>query len=141
MLEVLRGKYKQHLNMCSGMALENPGDTNDLMDLAGKGGVERNEEYKEEVPVKVTLWKNGFQIEEGEFRDYEEPKNKAFMEEMKSSKVPKEIMEKYKRPDGKPILIAFGLEDKRAQTFELPPPPKYTSFSGAGVSMGGGAQQ
>ena len=114
MLVVLRGKSYKHLNLFSGMALENPGDTNDLMDLAGKGGVERQAGDKEEVPVKVTLWKNGFQIEEGEFRDYEKPENKAFMEEMKSSKVPKEIMDKYKRPDGKPILIAFGLEDKRS---------------------------
>ena len=60
------------------------------------------------------------------------------MEEIKGSKVPKEIMDKHKRQDGKQILIAFGLEDKRKETFELPPPPKYTSFSGAGVSMGGG---
>ena len=52
------------------------------------------------------------------------------MEEMKGSKVPNEIMEKYGGDKNKPKLIAFGLEDKRSQTFELPPPPKYTSFSG-----------
>ena len=47
-------------------------------------------------------------------------------------------MEKHQ---GKPVLIAFGLEDKRSEEFELPPPPKYTSFSGSGVSMGGAAPQ
>ena len=49
-------------------------------------------------------------------------------------------MEKYGGSKNKPVLIAFGLEDKRSQTFELPPPPKYTSFSGTGVSMGGSGQ-
>jgi UBX domain-containing protein 1 len=32
--------------------------------------------------VRVTLWKNGFQVDGGEFRDYNTPENKKFMEEM-----------------------------------------------------------
>ena len=55
------------------MALENPGNTDDLMKLAEKGGVQKEKGDGEEIPVKVTLWENGFQVDEGEFRDYEAP--------------------------------------------------------------------
>ena len=90
MQEEPKGKLVSCLIIFSGMALENPGGTNDLMNLAREetGNEARKAGDREEIPVKVTLWKNGFQIEGGEFRDYEEPKNKKFMEEMKASKVP-----------------------------------------------------
>ena len=61
MLEVSKGKLTAHLKLFSGMALENPGDTNDLMNLAKEeSGNERKAGDREEIPVRVTLWKNGF---------------------------------------------------------------------------------
>ena len=47
--------------------------------------------------VKITLYNNGFQIDDEEFRDYEAPENKKFIEEMKSGYVPQELAQKYKR--------------------------------------------
>ena len=61
MLEVSKGKLTANLKLFSGMALENPGDTNDLMNLAKEeSGNERKAGDREEIPVRVTLWKNGF---------------------------------------------------------------------------------
>lgn len=62
MQEESKGKSISHLIKFSGMALENPGDTNDLMNLAKEetGHEARKAGDREEIPVKVTLWKNGF---------------------------------------------------------------------------------
>lgn len=45
------------------------------------------------VPVKkkITLWKNGFQIDNGKFRPKGEPANDLFLEEIAEGKIPTEI--------------------------------------------------
>ena len=82
--------------------------------------------------MKVTLWQNGFQVDDGEFRDYEAPENKKFMADLNEGYVPKELAEKYKRK------IGIALLDKRKEKYVPPPPPKYVSYSGQGTSLGGG---
>lgn len=39
---------------------------------------------KKEVNCKIRLWANGFQINDGEFRDLAQDINKNFMQELKS---------------------------------------------------------
>lgn len=36
----------------------------------------------DEIKCKITLYQNGFTIDEGEFRDYATPENKQFMKEL-----------------------------------------------------------
>ena len=43
--------------------------------------------------------------------------------------VPKELQGKYKEG------LYVGVEDRRDEICELPPPPKYTAFSGKGVTL------
>jgi len=86
---------------------------------------------KPSTNCKITLYRNGFTIDDGEFRSYKEEKNKKFMAELNQKKVPQELREKY--PQG----LSVGLEDRTSEDFELPPPPKYVAFSGAGISMSG----
>lgn len=62
-------------------------------------------------------------MDDGEFRDYNEPQNKEFMEDVKKGLVPKELANKFKKS------ISIGLEDKRETMFKLPPPP-YVPFAG-----------
>lgn len=104
-----------------------------LVDKAKQGGSSQPSESKSDV--KVTLWANGFQVDDGELRDYNEEKNKAFMKDMNEGYVPKELVQKYNRK------ISIGLEDRRKDKMRLPTPPKYTAFSGAGASLGGGPAQ
>ena len=77
------------------------------------------------------MYGNGFCIDEEDFRDYTEPKNKEFMEDVKKGIVPRELQQKFKR------LISIGLEDLRDKMYK-PPPPPYVPFAGQAVSLGGG---
>mmetsp|Transcript_12901 Transcript_12901/g.14528 ORF Transcript_12901/g.14528 Transcript_12901/m.14528 type:complete len:246 (-) Transcript_12901:36-773(-) len=84
-----------------------------------------------EIKLKICLFKNGFTVDEGEFRDYESDKNKQFIKELSDGFVPKEIQEKFK---GQKVDVS--LEDKRKDEYKPPTPPAYVAYSGAGTSMG-----
>ena len=83
-----------------------------------------------EHQLKITLYSNGFTVDDGEFRPYEAEENKQFMKELNEGYVPKEIQKKYKKN------VGVALEDKRKETYTPPPPPKYVAYSGAGASLG-----
>ena len=83
--------------------------------------------------MRITLWQNGFQVDGEDLRSYDTEENKAFMKDLNEGYVPKELVKKYNRK------IGIALEDKRKEKMRLPTPPKYTAFSGAGASLGGGA--
>ena len=80
--------------------------------------------------LKITLYSNGFVVDEGEFRPYDAPENKQFMKELNEVYVPKEIQQKYKKN------VGVALEDKRQEAYTPPPPPKYVAYSGQGASIG-----
>ncbi len=82
--------------------------------------------------MRITLYSNGFTVDRGEFRPYDDEKNKQFMKELNEGYVPKEIQEKYR---GKGIGVA--LEDKRKEAYKPPTPPSYVAYSGEGQSLGG----
>lgn len=86
---------------------------------------------KPDTEIRITLYSNGFTVEGGEFRDYATEENKEFMKELNKGYVPKELREKYNKP------IGVALEDRRKDTFKLPPPPKYVAYSGEGQNLGG----
>ena len=69
-------------------------------------------------------------MDDGEFRDYSDPANKEFMQDVKKGVVPKEIEKKFGRN------ISIGLLDKSQEDFKKPPAP-YVAFGGQGVSLGG----
>ena len=41
--------------------------------------------------VKITMFKNGFQVDGGEFRDYNTEENKLFISELNKGYIPKEL--------------------------------------------------
>ena len=62
------------------------------------------------------LYNNGITVESGnggdkEFKDFADPASKAFLEEVKSGYVPKELVQKYGRG------LSCGLEDRREENF------------------------
>lgn len=111
--------------------MQNPGNTDDLVAKAEASGKTQGEPGAPGTDVKITLWKNGFQVDDGEFRDYNSPENKKFMADLNEGYVPKELAEKYKRK------VGIALSDKRKEDYIPPPPPKYVSYSGEGASLGG----
>ena len=42
--------------------------------------------------TKVTVYKNGFKVNDGEFRDLETPENKKFMKDLTEGHVPAEVI-------------------------------------------------
>ncbi|KAL4487614.1 hypothetical protein ABPG72_017403 [Tetrahymena utriculariae] len=125
----------------SGLAVENPDDINGIIEKAEKNTT--SDEVKgskksrdDEVKCKITLYQNGFCIDDGEFRDYNTPENKQFMKELNQQIVPMELRKKY--PQGG---LSVSLEDKRSEAYRPPTPPKYVAFSGQGQSLGGATIQ
>jgi len=122
----------------SGLAVENPDDIHGVLQKAEENSRKMKDEMTRDQPkdkpehnCKITLYRNGFTIDDGQFRDYNDPANKKFMAELNKGVVPEELRAKY--PKG----LKVGLADHRKEEYELPPPPKYVAFSGAGTSLGG----
>lgn len=63
----------------SGLNVENPEDSNNS---------------KNKNKLKLTVWKNGFQVDDGPFRDLSEPENQKFMEEVNQNYIPQELVSK-----------------------------------------------
>lgn len=92
----------------------------------------RESDGKPKTELRIKLYSNGFQVDDGPFRPYEAEENKQFMKELNEGYVPKEIQDKYR---GKGVSV--GLEDRRSEAYRPPTPPKYVAYSGSGMSMGG----
>ena len=120
----------------SGMAVENADDIEGIMAQAQKGSEARasrgGDEKGPDHEVRITMFKNGFQVEGGEFREYDTPENKEFISELNKGYIPKELREKYKS-----MTLGVALEDKRGENYRPPTPPPYTAYSGEGTGLGG----
>ena len=81
---------------------------------------------------KITLYKNGFIIDGGEFRSFSDPENEEFISKVKAGYAPKELHNVGLGP------ISLVLEDLSSSTYNPPPPPKYLLFSGEGQSTSTG---
>jgi hypothetical protein len=68
-----------------------PKDEHGLNEIINKAKTAPPKEDKGDADVTITLWANGFQVDEEPFRDYVAPENKKFMEEVKSGYVPTEL--------------------------------------------------
>eukprot|EP00826_Nyctotherus_ovalis_P044176 TRINITY_DN4757_c0_g1_i3.p1 TRINITY_DN4757_c0_g1~~TRINITY_DN4757_c0_g1_i3.p1 ORF type:complete len:172 (+),score=30.92 TRINITY_DN4757_c0_g1_i3:362-877(+) len=91
--------------------------------------------------IKVTVYSNGFTLNDGPFRDYKEEANKVFIQQLRAGKVPAELASKFKGD------LEVDLEDKtyfsltaRSQAHheeQKQPQPKPQSFTGQGKTLGG----
>lgn len=123
----------------SGMNVENPDntpDTGDWVNDIGKKGNNKEEFDKTENKIKLTVYKNGFQIDDGLFRDVSIPENKKFMDEVEKGYIPQELVNQGKKE------LAIALEDKRKEEYKEPiPEKKFQAFVGGGHSMGGSSSE
>ena len=63
----------------------------------------RGAHFKKANPIQLTIFKNGFRLDEGEFRPYNRPSNRAFMQDLSDGYFPFEFKEKY--PEGVPLYL------------------------------------
>ena len=87
------------------MCVENPEE--DWMDKMKKKSNDKEGYDQSENKIKLTVYKNGFQIDDGQFRDVKEPVNKKFMDEVEKGYIPQELVDQgYKN-------LAIALMDKK----------------------------
>lgn len=110
----------------SGLAVENPLEK----DKYGKNDVEGYGKTKNKITLKV--YKNGFIVDDGEFRPLTNENNQKFMSEVKKGYIPNELVKKgYKD-------LGIALDNSQENEDYVPPIPekKFTAFTGAGQSLG-----
>jgi UBX domain-containing protein 1 len=80
--------------------------------------------------LKLTLYKNGFIIDDGEFRNKNEPANKKFMEDVEKGYIPSELAKKGIDD------LGIELDDHRDENYEPPKEEKkFHAFTGLGQSL------
>ncbi|RKO88010.1 hypothetical protein BDK51DRAFT_51660 [Blyttiomyces helicus] len=86
----------------------------------------------EPVERHLTFWRNGFSIDDGPLRDYNDPVNTEFLRLIKSGRAPTHLLNV---EHGQPVEVRVA---HRLQEDYKPPPPKPAApFSGSGNRLGG----
>lgn len=84
----------------------------------------------------ITLYSNGFTVDDGPFRSLTDPSNQAFIDAMNNGFVPDELRAKGASED-----VDVRLVNKSGEEYKPPPPPTYVAYSGGGQSTGASAAQ
>eukprot|EP00741_Cyanophora_paradoxa_P007737 tig00001206_g7486.t1 len=79
----------------------------------------------------LTFYSNGFTVDEGPLRRFDDPANRSFLEDIEKGYAPRELEEE---AGGEPVNI--NLVDKKGEEYKPPPGPKYTAFAGSGHTLG-----
>ncbi|XP_013119175.2 NSFL1 cofactor p47 [Stomoxys calcitrans] len=85
-------------------------------------------ETKTKPVVVLKLWSQGFSIDDGELRLYDDPQNKEFLETVMRGEIPNELLEMG-------WLVNVDVEDHRHEDYKKKPTTVKT-FKGAGHSLG-----
>ncbi|XP_033227756.1 NSFL1 cofactor p47-like isoform X4 [Belonocnema kinseyi] len=80
--------------------------------------------------ITLKLWRNGFTINDGELRTYDDSKNKEFLSAIKRGEVPIEIQQEIQGAE-----IRMDMEDHRSEEY-IPSKVRLSAFSGKGHILG-----
>eukprot|EP01088_Endostelium_zonatum_P009744 TRINITY_DN23047_c0_g1_i1.p1 TRINITY_DN23047_c0_g1~~TRINITY_DN23047_c0_g1_i1.p1 ORF type:complete len:392 (-),score=131.23 TRINITY_DN23047_c0_g1_i1:37-1047(-) len=79
--------------------------------------------------IVITLYKNGFVVDDGPLRKYEDPANRQFLEDIKQGRAPPEF-EQYAGAQG----LAVDVVKKEGEDYKEPP-PVFQAFTGGGQKL------
>lgn len=86
----------------------------------------------EDTPATViTLYRDGFTVDDGEYRPLSDPENKLFLDDLNLGRVPQELA--HKGTD-----LSVSIVNKATEEYV---PPAYVAYSGSGHSIGAAAAQ
>jgi len=116
----------------SGMAvLPNPGDKPvsplEALVNSAKSDSEGGNHTPAAISHTITMWSDGFTVNEGVYRRLDDENNKIFLADLAKGVVPREL-----QTGATPGNVDVKLVDKRRETYV---PPDYIAFSGGGNSM------
>ena len=113
----------------SGIAVENPEEDDWMKKLKKHDNKEQFSKTKNKI--RLTVYKNGFIIDDGEFRKKDDPANKKFMEEVEKGYIQNELIKKGYTD------LGIEMDDQREKNYEPPKEEKkFQAFTGAGKSLG-----
>eukprot|EP00270_Netrium_digitus_P016138 TRINITY_DN5750_c0_g1_i1.p1 TRINITY_DN5750_c0_g1~~TRINITY_DN5750_c0_g1_i1.p1 ORF type:complete len:474 (+),score=122.78 TRINITY_DN5750_c0_g1_i1:61-1422(+) len=82
----------------------------------------------------ITFWLNGFTVDDGPLRQFNDPANARFLASLHRGECPEELS-----PGDPSVGVEVNLVKKQTN-WESPPQPKYVSFSGTSRRLGGGGE-
>ncbi|XP_035662352.1 NSFL1 cofactor p47-like [Branchiostoma floridae] len=91
---------------------------------------ERDASRRQEKTIVLRMWKNGFTVDDGELRAYDDPANQEFLNSINKGEVPLELIRMCRG-----LEVALNLEDHRHEEW-APPRVAVKAFSGEGHKLG-----
>eukprot|EP00795_Rhopilema_esculentum_P012683 gene12683-3396_t len=87
------------------------------------------------VTIHLKFWSNGFSIDEGPLRSFDDPANRALLNSIEKGEIPRELV-----PAGRGQEVHVNIEDHRHEEY-VKPKLKVPVFSGKGQMLGSPAPQ
>ncbi|KAH9257880.1 hypothetical protein BASA81_003899 [Batrachochytrium salamandrivorans] len=104
-------------------------------------GIQRQQQRQQSAPppsgsgerrvAAVTLYANGFTLNDGPLRTVDDPQNKQFLENLQQGYCPPELVE-----NGKPADVQITNRSTEPYRAPAPEPARFQAFVGAGASLG-----
>lgn len=88
------------------------------------------ENQLQDVQILLKLWSNGFSLDDGELRPYNDPTNAQFLESVKRGEVPLELQRLVHGSQ-----VSLDMEDHQDQEY-IKPRLRFKAFSGEGQKLG-----
>lgn len=89
----------------------------------------KGKKSEEHSTVTVKVYKQGFTVDDGDLRSYEDPRNREFFESITRNEIPQEL-----RKPGKP-MVHVNVENHLGEDF-VKQAPKFKAFTGSGNVLG-----
>lgn len=107
-------------------------DLTDQILRAARANPDANKPHSQ-IDCPITIYKNGFQVGNGEFRPLTDPKNVAFLEQLKDGDVPEEMDAEIQSQVGSNVShVGISLVNKQAENFI----PKFDFRQSSGNAVG-----
>lgn len=113
----------------TGFRLGQTDDDHVVIPVASGGGASGSGGERQSELVVLKLWRQGFSINDGDLRTYEDPASKEFMECIMKGEIPQELRKQNMN------MIHLDLEDHRHEEF-VKPKKRFSTFAGEGHTLG-----
>ena len=84
----------------------------------------------EDVEVTLKMWKNGFSVDDGQLRPFDDPDNRDFLRSIQRGEIPNELIRMARGGQ-----VGLNMEDHREEEY-VQPKQKFKAFHGAGQRLG-----
>ncbi|KAK2566163.1 NSFL1 cofactor p47 [Acropora cervicornis] len=81
--------------------------------------------------VVLKFWSNGFSVDDGPLRSFDDPANEQFLSSVRQGEIPQELLKVTQKGE-----VHLNIEDHRHEDYVPPPKPKREAFTGAGHRLG-----